>query len=149
MTDTGTTSQITDPAQALKFIAAGKSTFTVKSLKSGNHITFKVKKNKKPTGPSHFIMVRDDADGIGSYSYLGTLWNGRDFNHGVRSLLPHDGVFANTARWFFGQLKQGTLPVRCELWHEGRCGRCGRALTHPESIASGIGPECKAKMECV
>ena len=29
-----------------------------------------------------------------------------------------------------------------EVWHEGRCGRCNRALTVPESIASGIGPEC-------
>lgn len=142
------TAQITDAGVALKFISAGKATFTVKSLKSGNHITFKVKKSKKPTGPSHFVTVRDDADGIGSYSYLGVLWNGVDFNHGVRSQLAHDGVFANTARWFFNQLKLNQIPAKCELWHEGRCGRCGRALTHPESIASGIGPECKSKMEC-
>jgi len=29
-----------------------------------------------------------------------------------------------------------------ELMHEGRCGRCGRPLTRPESIQSGIGPIC-------
>lgn len=141
--------QITEPVQALKFITAGKAMFTLKSLKSGNHITFKVRKSKKAMGPSHFVTVRDDADGIGSYSYLGTLWNGRDFNHGARSLLPHDGEYANAARWLFTQLKQNQLPARCELWHEGRCGRCGRPLTHPESIASGIGPECATKMECM
>jgi hypothetical protein len=28
------------------------------------------------------------------------------------------------------------------VWHEGRCGRCGRKLTVPESIESGFGPEC-------
>jgi hypothetical protein len=26
--------------------------------------------------------------------------------------------------------------------HEGKCGRCGRELTHPESIDTGIGPDC-------
>lgn len=142
------TAQITAADQALKFITAGKAVFTVKSLKSGEHITFKVKKSKKPAGPSHFVTVRDDADGIGSYSYLGVLWNGAEFNHGVRSLLAHDSKYANAARWLFSNLKQNQLPARCEFWHEGKCGRCGRALTHPESIASGIGPECKSKMEC-
>jgi hypothetical protein len=29
-----------------------------------------------------------------------------------------------------------------EIWHEGRCGRCGRKLTVPESIHNGYGPEC-------
>jgi hypothetical protein len=28
-----------------------------------------------------------------------------------------------------------------EVWHEGKCGKCGRALT-PSSILTGIGPEC-------
>jgi hypothetical protein len=29
--------------------------------------------------------------------------------------------------------------------HIGRCGRCGRTLTHEESRAQGIGPECASK----
>jgi hypothetical protein len=32
-----------------------------------------------------------------------------------------------------------------ELWHEGRCGKCGRALTVPESIESGLGPVCESR----
>lgn len=32
-----------------------------------------------------------------------------------------------------------------EVLHEGRCVRCNRKLTHPESIKSGIGPECAGK----
>lgn len=28
---------------------------------------------------------------------------------------------------------------------EGRCRRCNRVLTHPESIASGLGPTCAGK----
>jgi hypothetical protein len=30
--------------------------------------------------------------------------------------------------------------------HEGKCGRCGRLLTVPSSIESGIGPECSKIM---
>lgn len=29
-----------------------------------------------------------------------------------------------------------------KLHHEGKCGRCGRRLTVPASVESGIGPEC-------
>jgi hypothetical protein len=32
-----------------------------------------------------------------------------------------------------------------EIWHSGRCGRCSRRLTVPESIAAGIGPDCAGK----
>lgn len=31
---------------------------------------------------------------------------------------------------------------RVEVWHEGSCGRCGRKLTVPSSIETGLGPEC-------
>jgi hypothetical protein len=39
---------------------------------------------------------------------------------------------------------QGKTPaeVDLEVWHEGRCGACGRRLTVPESIERGLGPEC-------
>lgn len=35
---------------------------------------------------------------------------------------------------------------KVEVWHEGSCGRCGRKLTVPESIANGLGPECAEKV---
>ena len=38
------------------------------------------------------------------------------------------------------------LPEGYEARHEGRCARCGRALTVPESIDSGFGPECARKV---
>lgn len=33
-----------------------------------------------------------------------------------------------------------------EVWHTGRCCRCGRMLTVPESITLGIGPECATRI---
>lgn len=45
---------------------------------------------------------------------------------------------------------RGTTEERHGFWYgegyrlllEGRCVRCNRKLTHPESIRTGIGPEC-------
>jgi hypothetical protein len=39
-------------------------------------------------------------------------------------------------------LIKNNLPNFIEIWHEGRCGKCGRTLTVPDSIANGLGPEC-------
>jgi hypothetical protein len=46
------------------------------------------------------------------------------------------------AAWLFGHLLERRPLPRCTVHHEGRCGRCGRTLTVPESIESGFGPEC-------
>jgi hypothetical protein len=40
------------------------------------------------------------------------------------------------------KLKVGKLQDFVEVWHEGTCGKCGRALTVPSSIENGLGPEC-------
>ena len=50
--------------------------------------------------------------------------------------------------WFLASLSRpGTeLPEQLEFWHAGRCGRCGRRLTVPASIASGFGPECAGRI---
>ena len=36
------------------------------------------------------------------------------------------------------------VPDNLRVYHEGKCCRCGRTLTTPESIKKGIGPECEA-----
>jgi hypothetical protein len=42
----------------------------------------------------------------------------------------------------FSKLNSGTLSPLIEIWHQGRCGKCGKVLTVPKSIESGFGPEC-------
>ena len=42
-------------------------------------------------------------------------------------------------------VNDGPMPAELEVWHQGSCGKCGRPLTVPESIASGIGPVCASK----
>jgi hypothetical protein len=46
--------------------------------------------------------------------------------------------------WMLDAMRCGrdVLGSSLEVWHEGRCGCCGRKLTVPDSIAAGLGPEC-------
>lgn len=45
----------------------------------------------------------------------------------------------------YGTPPDGRFPSGVEVRHDGRCSRCGRALTDPESIDVGMGPICRAK----
>lgn len=48
--------------------------------------------------------------------------------------------------WVMARLQSGNgLPETVEVWHEGRCARCARRLTVPESIILGLGPECATR----
>jgi hypothetical protein len=60
--------------------------------------------------------------------------------------IPSDDVRARGFAWFWKTLNGGTFPATFEFWHEGRCAACARRLTVPQSIATGFGPECAARL---
>ena len=55
------------------------------------------------------------------------------------------GVSVQAFIWFLNRIEADKPTDGFEFWHEGKCGRCGRKLTVPESIEAGIGPECAGK----
>lgn len=78
---------------------------------------------------------------------------------GPESSMPIDGFHWQPKGWSAYEQKlaiwadlavRGATPERHGFWHgegytmelEGRCCRCNRKLTHPESIEMGLGPEC-------
>lgn len=47
------------------------------------------------------------------------------------------------AKYFFNNLhNMSTTESKLKVYHEGKCCKCGRRLTTPESIERGLGPEC-------
>lgn len=142
-------------ATAPKFILAGKAIFTAKSLNTGNRFTYKVVKAKKNTSDKtvYFCSVLTGTDNNSNYSFFGSIiknevtgqihffWSTK--NRNVGSTAPSVVAFDYVINSLIAQNKFST---KLELWHEGRCGRCGRLLTVPESIESGIGPECAKHM---
>jgi len=138
-----TQGQITDPKAALSFILAGKAVVTFRSLKSGNSYTYKIAVAEKryPTDPdTWFVKLLNGQDNESSYVYIGFIRNNQ-FIWTSKSRVGKDAPSVNCITYVVGALAANDMN-NFEVWHEGRCGRCGRKLTVPESVASGFGPEC-------
>jgi hypothetical protein len=129
-----------------QFITAGRSIFTVKSGRTGEHVTYRVahKAGTDKFPPAWFIFVLTGPDNTSDYTFLGLLdpETGR-VRLSRSSKFTEDSRPVKVVRWALEQVwKNRTLPAGYEIHHEGRCGKCGRLLTTPTSCKLGIGPEC-------
>ena len=134
------------------FFMGGNATFTVDNGR-GTHYTFKIQQPKKDnprfTGRApHFAKLLTGPDNENSYSYLGMVC---PMTGSVKltkaSKMNEDSVPVQVLRWALKHaLTDKMLPVGYKIHHVGKCGCCGRALTVPESIERGIGPECWSKL---
>ena len=124
----------------IDFILAGKAVFTVKNKETNNRFTFKVRKSKD--GKVHFVSVLTGTDNESSYSFIGTIFNNNLFRYSNKSHIKNTATSVKGFTYIFAKLIDKSINPVFEFYHEGKCGRCGRTLTVPESIESGYGPEC-------
>ena len=122
------------------FIQGGNATFTLVSLKTGTRFTYRVRESED--GNCFFVGLLSGPNNEADYAYLGIIRRGV-FMRTPKSRIGETAPSYLAFKWAYGQLAKGILPGQLECWHEGRCCRCGRTLTVPESIADGIGPECR------
>ena len=130
------------------FITAGNATFTLTSLATGTRFTYKV--DQSDDGKRFFVSVLTGPDNWTNYKYFGTInaINGAFyFGNPEKAKVSLDAPSARGFAWFWRHLntEQNKL-ASVKVSHEGKCCRCGRKLTVPESIESGIGPECGSLM---
>lgn len=86
--------------------------------------------------------VSDDAPSSRGIAWLVGHLN--DLVEAKRELAKADALFGNPVAE--SKIKQVEAKLaKMEYYHVGRCGRCARPLTVPESILNGIGPDCAAK----
>jgi len=137
---------MTDISQIKTFVRGGNARFTLVSKATGARVTFRVRASDD--GKVHFVKVLTGADNTNSYTFLGTIFQDGTYRRGFRSPIGEDAPSAKAFVWFFDHVAQGDV-AKVEFWHEGRCGRCGRVLTVPESIATGFGPECAGRVGAV
>ena len=130
-------------ADALSFIQAGNAIFTLVGRSS--RFTYRVRESDD--GKVFFVSVLTGTNNDGDYTYLGIIRNG-EFRRTAKSRISDDAPSHMAFLWSYTMLGRGLLPDALQVWHEGRCGRCARTLTVPESIARGLGPECAGKFEC-
>jgi hypothetical protein len=129
-----------------EFILAGDAIFTI-SNPSGTHFTFRVQQSEGNDryGPATFVKLLTGPDNTSDYSYLGIL----EENNPVivrltgKSCAGEDAMSVKVIRWAMKLILSGRdLPAGYAVHHQGRCGRCARPLTVPESVERGIGPVC-------
>lgn len=145
----GPRAELTDPAVTVRFMLAGEAHVTFQSRRTGTRFTYRVRvapprADGAPWDPSHFVHVLTAPD---RYSYLGCIYAVRAFayDHGKNSRIAADAPSAVAFEWVWRTLRDGKMHPELGVWHEGRCGRCGRRLTTPESCATGLGPVCASR----
>jgi hypothetical protein len=84
-------------------------------------------------------------DNTNSFVYIGIIKNGNQFLWTAKSRVGKDAPSIIGFTYVLNALVDNNMRG-FEVWHEGRCGRCGKPLTVPESIASGFGPDCIQKV---
>jgi len=131
-------------AAATSFMTAGNAVVTLKSRVTGNRFTYRLRASQD--GRIRFVSLLAGSDNDNSYRYFGYVRDGSFFHGGAKAKVASNAQSVQVFSWAWGQLQAGVIPANLEIWHEGRCGRCGRRLTVPTSIASGIGPECASRM---
>lgn len=133
----------------LGFILAGNCVFTVQNTDTKNRFTFRVREpenQRDPSRPIHFVDVLAGPDNNRDYQTLGYLFGGSEYVHSNKSRFGRDCPSETVFVWLVARLLKRALPSVVKLYHHGRCGRCGRTLTVPESIEIGLGPECATKV---
>ena len=165
--------QLTEWAAIRKFMLAGNARFTLRNNKTGMRYTYQVKAKKEelqaaqlraehkradnsnsdPTLPdidvTYFVSLLRGSDNVADYKYLGVLRKPGTFYITPASRLHRSSPSVRALVWFLDvmRLERTGLGKTLEFWHEGRCAKCGRALTVPKSINDaafngGYGPEC-------
>ena len=136
-----------------KFLLAGRAIFTVSNDK-GEHYTFCVaapRKQQDEQNPCFFVSALTGPDNQHDYTYLGLL-NGKSGNVVITAKSawkPENGVdqkIVKVARWAIRLVwEQKEVPAGYKIQHSGRCSACGRELTDPVSIETGLGPICAGR----
>lgn len=135
--------RFTDHQAAIDFMLGGNAYLTLRSLKTQTRYTYRVKKARDRN--LWFVSTLFGPSNTSEYAYVGTISEGT-FRLTVKSRFNHDSPQAQAFAWAWAFLNaHQRVPTTLELWHEGRCGCCGRKLTVPESIEAGFGPECIKK----
>ena len=129
-----------------EFVTAGNAVFTIENILTGGRFTFKVRRPRARRGerPSkaRFVSVLTGPNNSSyhDYTYIGCIYNNGRFKLTAASKLRKSAKSVRSFEWFWKKID--VLPSNVRVYHEGRCGRCGRRLTVPNSVMSGFGPEC-------
>jgi hypothetical protein len=145
--------------RALEFIRAGKAIMTIESKRTQKHFTFKFttpKLDPEKDGLKKWndipvwvrLLTGPNNDDRNNYTFVGTIF-GKKYFHGKRTSVSEEATGIKALKyWFRAVVEKNEKALELiQLYHEGRCMKCGRKLTTPDSIERGIGPICDDAIE--
>lgn len=143
---------VLNPESVADFVLGGRSLFTLVNTATENRFTYKVTRKSGddadyPDRP-YFVSLMTGPDNVLSYSYIGVIFPNQNFRWTSKSRVGRDSQGVRAFDWFFNSILRNPnreLPASVDVMHHGRCGRCNRVLTVPESIETGLGPICAGR----
>lgn len=136
--------------KALPYMLAGKSEFVLHSTKTNQDFCYRLNKKEKIDKENEYIYFLNIKQGR-DWKYAGVIWfkneeNKFYFSKGAKGEIDSNNLDVKSLVFVLNKLQQGLEPQYCLVYHTGKCGRCGKKLTTPESILTGLGPECCKKV---
>lgn len=147
-----------------EFILAGRAVFTLqchpgyqpsKDYVVKDHYTYRVwhKAADETHKNAWFVQLLTGPDNSNDYTYLGMLYPGVINEKSVTLTLTkaskyHEkcapvALLRRVLQRVWNDEQHLIEEAGFKLFHTGRCGKCGRVLSVPKSILTGIGPECE------
>jgi hypothetical protein len=134
-----------------RFMIGGNAIMTLESKRTGRWFTYKIKRAKKDDEKSpFFVSILTGNDNETAYTYMGTIFNNDNklkFTLTKNSKIGEDALSYKAFNFFFKLMLDNKLHEEIVIYHRGICGRCGRTLTVPESLSTGLGPECRGLVD--
>lgn len=131
---------------AWTYITSGRAVLTLVSLKTGTRFTYRVRAGGR--GHTFFVDLLTGPNNETDFAWQGILFQDGNYRQMTSTgCLPKQAPSIRALRWFLSlaATEADRMHPGIEVWHEGTCGRCGRRLTDPMSIETGLGPICREK----
>jgi hypothetical protein len=149
---------------ARDFMLAGRCVVTLEDVATGDRSTYLVERIidekelddgtvEKTPRDEYFVNLLIGSDNTRNFKYLGFVDKKYSADFAFRTTkgtqknksASADNInrFGDTLKW----LIEGTDAAhKVRVWHRGLCGKCGKDLTVPSSIATGFGPVCAKQL---
>jgi hypothetical protein len=138
---------------SLEQIWAGKCTVTIEppadwaKAHDRTHLTYRFTKSED--GNVVFVSILVGPQNTADYAYIGILpRTGGGFRWTSKSKLLETDLRVRIVQRVLAAISEGRLAqvtnAGWNLHSSGLCCRCGRKLTVPASVETGIGPECES-----
>lgn len=127
----------------VNFLLGGKCECIIRNTDTKNSFRFFIGVNSESKSRDMFFIhtYRDNKK-----VYAGFIRYSKDgitYGQGNKGLLSENDIEIKALTYVLKNALR--LPNCVEVMHVGKCSRCGRKLTNPESISIGLGPECMKK----